>query len=190
MSSFALACLAVKRSSIHATPLARESFSAATAAARALQLRCRDAPRPARPISFFFYFPRRRRAFGDRQRQAASRRCSVLLQHCRRSIKRQRVEPHPAGADGWPAPRGQRYISYLRRASRCRRRLPIGRHHRHRHTSFIHRHICTGTRLRSAARCAGPHHGPSHRWCSRFWAVHHHHSSIHRAVGPPLPPPP
>jgi len=54
VSSFALACLAVKRSSIHATPLARESFSAATAAARALQLRCRDAPRPARPISFFF----------------------------------------------------------------------------------------------------------------------------------------
>ena len=156
MSSFAPACLAVKRSSIHATPLARESFSAATAAARALQLRCRDAPRPARPISFFFYFPRRRRAFGDRQRQAARRRCSVLLQHCRRSIKRQRVEPHPAGADGWPAPRGQRYTSYLRRARRCRRRLPIGRHHRHRHTSFIHRHLCTGTRLRSAARCAAP----------------------------------
>ena len=144
--------------SIHARlNRARGSFSAATAAApRASAPLSRCAATTARPISFFFYFPRRRRAFGDRHRQVASWRCSVVLQHCRRSIKRQRVEPHPAGADGWLAPRGQRHISYLRRARRRRRRLPIGRHRHHRHTSFIHRHLGTGTRLRSAARCAGP----------------------------------
>ena len=122
---------------------------------RALQLRCRDAPRPQHGPSHFsstFLGGGAPSATGI----ATSWRCSVVLQHCRRSIKRQRVEPHPAGADGWLAPRGQRHISYLRRARRRRRRLPIGRHCHQRHTSFIHRHLGTGTRLRSAARCAGP----------------------------------
>ena len=186
MSSFALACLAVKRSPSMRLHSRASLSQPATAAARAL-LRCRDAPRPARPISFFFYFPRRRRAFGDRQRQAASRRCSVLLQHCRRSIKRQRVEPHPAGADGGPAPRGQRYISYLRRARRCRRRLPIGRHHRHRHTSFIHRHLCTGTRLQSAARCADPTTGLRIGGAVAFGPFIITHPSIGPSARPSLP---